>query len=174
MPAFFLAELRRLRTGAAVYGHRQADGSPASQQVTWFVDVAGRVQEVGRRALAHDFPPLFEHRAWWVSPALHALVSLPDLLVDNGTVPDYGVDRFAPLLQARPATVWAAALAAALLAGAGAAWWTRRAGLGRTPRVVWCVACLLLGVPALLSLVILQPRRLALAARAPAPLGAAG
>jgi hypothetical protein len=142
-----------------LYGHRQADGSPVSQQVTFFVDTAGHVQEVGRRELAHDFPALFEHRSWWVSPALHALVSLPDLLVDNGTVPDYGASRFAPLLWPRPAIVWTAALAAALLAGIGAAWWTRRTHLGRTARSAWCMACLLLGVPALLSLMILQPRR---------------
>jgi hypothetical protein len=155
-----------------VYGHRQADGSSASQQVTFFADRSGRVQEVGRRALGHDFPPLFEHRAWWVSPALDALVLLPDLLIDDGTVPDYGVDRFAPLLQARPAIAWTAALAAALLAGAGAAWWTRRTNLGRTARAVWCLACLLLGVPALLSLMILQPRERAEAAARAATLAA--
>jgi hypothetical protein len=157
-----------------LYGHRQADGSPVSQQVTCFVDAAGHVQEVGRRELAHDFPALFEHRSWWVSPALHALVSLPDLLVDNGTVPDYGVNRFAPLLWTRPAVVWAAALAATLVAGIGAAWWTRRTHLGRPARIAWCVACLLLGVPALLSLMILQPRPRTMAATVPAALKAAG
>jgi hypothetical protein len=141
-----------------VYGHRQADGSPASQQVTYLVDPSSHVQEVGRRDIGHDFAPLFEHRAWWLSPALHALVALPDLLIEDGTVPDYGADRFAPLAQARPAIVWTAMIAAALLAGAGAAWWTRRTDLGRTARAAWCVACLLLGVPALLSLPILQPR----------------
>jgi hypothetical protein len=155
-----------------VYGHRQADGSPVSQQVTDFVDQSGRVQEVGRRVLGHDFPRLFEHRAWWASPALDALVMLPDLLIDDGTVHDYGVDRFAPLLQARPAIAWTAALAAALLAGAGAARWTRRTNLGRTARAVWCLACLLLGVPALLSLMILQPRERAEAAARVAKLAA--
>jgi hypothetical protein len=148
-----------------VYGRRAFDGALPSQQITYLVDPSARVQEVGRRDLAHDFAPLYEHRAWWISPALHALAELPDLLVDDGTVPDYGVDRFAPLLQARPAIVRTAALAAALLAGAGALWWTRRTGLGRTARTVWCLACLLLGVPALLSLMILQPRMRA----APAP-----
>ncbi|PQO99232.1 hypothetical protein C5614_09050 [Massilia phosphatilytica] len=147
-----------------VYGHRQADGYPASQQVTYLVDLSARVQEVARREIGHDFAPLFEHRAWWVSPALHALVSLPDLLIDDGTIPDAGVDHFAPLRQARPAAVWAAALAAALLAGVGAAWWAPRAGLGRTARGAWCAACLLLGVPALLSLMILRPRRRTMAA----------
>jgi len=157
-----------------VYGIRQSDGFPASQQVTYLVDLSARVQEVARRDIGHDFGPLFEHRAWWVSPALHALVSLPDLLIDNGTIPDAGESRFAPLLQARPAIAWTAALAAALLAGAGAAWWARRAGLGRTATNVWCVACLLLGVPALLSLMMLQPRARTVAAAAPAALGATG
>jgi len=154
-----------------VYGHRQFDGAPASTQLTYLVDPSARVQEVGRRDLARDFPPLYEHRAWWLSPALQALVGLPDLLVDDGTVPDYGVDRFAPLLQARPPIAWAAALAAALMAGAGAAWWTRRTNLGRTARAVWCLACLLLGVPALLALMILQPRTRAAAVAAPDRLG---
>jgi hypothetical protein len=54
--------------------------------------------------------------------------------------------------------------ASARASGAGAAWWTRRAGLGSTARVAWCAACLLLGVPALLSLMILQPRRQAVTA----------
>jgi hypothetical protein len=151
-----------------VYGFRQSDGFPASQQVTYLVDLSARVQEVARRDVGHDFAPLYEHRAWWVSPALHALVTLPDLLIDNGAIPDHGVGRFAPLLHPRPATVWAAALAATLLAGLGAGWWARRAGLGRTATGAWCVACLLLGVPALLSLMILQPRARTVAAAAPA------
>ncbi|WP_198118148.1 hypothetical protein [Massilia rhizosphaerae] len=151
-----------------VFGHRQADGSSASQQVTYLVDQSARVQEVGRRALAHDFPALFEHRSWWVSPLLAALVKLPDLLVDDGTVPDYGASRFAPLLHEHPPVVWTAALAALLLSGAGAAWWTRRAGLGPRMRTAWCLACLLLGVPALLSLMVLQPRRGVATAAAPA------
>jgi hypothetical protein len=157
-----------------IYGLRQSDRSPAAAQVTFLVDLAAREREVGRRTLAHDYPPLFEHRAWWISPALDMLVSVPDLLIDNGTVPDFGAGRFAPLLQARPAIAWAAALAATLLAGAGAAWWTRRSDLPRRSRAAWCVACLLLGMPALLSLMILQPRRYAAAVRPPAAVAAAG
>jgi hypothetical protein len=38
------------------------------------------------------------------------------------------------------------------------AWWTQRARLGSCARLAWCLACLLLGVPALLSLMVLQPR----------------
>jgi hypothetical protein len=156
-----------------LYGRRQADGAPAARQLTYLLDPAGRLEEVARRDLTHDFPLLYEHRAWWISPVLHALVHAPDLLIDDGTIPDDGVGRLAPLLGERPSGVWIAALAATLLAGLGAAWWTRRARLGPVAGTAWCLACLLLGVPALLSLVILQPRERAEAAARIAKLAAA-
>jgi hypothetical protein len=155
-----------------LYGRRQADGAASARQLTYLLDPAGRLEEVARRELTHDFPPLFEHRAWWISPVLHALVHAPDLLIDDGTIPDDGAGRLAPLLGERPAAVWIAALAATLLAGLGAAWWTRRARLGPVAAAAWCLACLLLGVPALLSLVILQPRERAEAAARIAKLAA--
>ncbi len=141
-----------------VFGMRMLDGVAAMPPVVYLVDGAGRVSEVGRRELAHDLPALFEHKDWWASPALHALTSLPALLVDTGMIPDDGAGRFAPLLRARPASAWVAAIAAALLAGFGALWWTRAARMTARARVAWCLACLLLGVPALLSLMVLQPR----------------
>ncbi|WP_296948569.1 hypothetical protein [uncultured Massilia sp.] len=141
-----------------VFGMRMLDGVAAMPQVVYLVDGAGRVSEVGRRELAHDLPVLFEHKDWWASPALHALTSLPALLVDTGTIPDEGASRFAPLLRERPAGVWAAAIAAAFVAGLAAMWWTRAARMTARARVAWCLACLLLGVPALLSLMVLQPR----------------
>ena len=80
------------------------------------------------------------------------------MLVDEGVVPDYGASRFAPLLRPRPAEAWAAAIALALLSAAGAAWWTRGTRMAPRARLAWCLACLLLGVPALLSLSVLRPR----------------
>lgn len=141
-----------------VYGYRQLDGVAGAPQIVYLVDKAGHVRQVARRELTHDFPLLFEHRDWWASPALYALLKLPDRLIDNGTVPDEGVGRFAPLVRPRPAEVWFAAIAASLLAAAGAAWWTRRATMSVRGRLAWCLACLLLGVPALLSLMVLKPR----------------
>jgi len=148
-----------------IAGNRRYDGVGAAPQVTYLVDAGGRVTEVARRELAHDFPALFEHKDWWISPILQAAVSLPDLLIDKGVVPDYGASRFAPLLLERPAVAWTAAGVLALLSGLGAIWWTRRAEVGPRARLAWCLACLLLGVPALLSLMVLQPRA---ARRAPA------
>jgi hypothetical protein len=126
--------------------------------VTYLVDAGGRVAELGRRELAHDFPVLFEHKDWWVSPVLHAAVNLPELLIEEGVVPDHGASRFEPLLRARPAQAWAAAIALALASCMGAAWWTRRARMAPRARAAWCPACLLLGCPALLSLMVLRPR----------------
>jgi hypothetical protein len=139
-------------------GYRRYDGFPAAPQVTYLVDAGGRVTELNRRELAHDFPVLFEHKDWWLSPVLHALVTLPEILIDKGVVPDHGASRFAPLLQPRPASVWTVMIALALASLLGAAWWTDRARLGPRARLAWCLAGLLLGVPALLSLMVLQPR----------------
>ncbi|MGO4476181.1 hypothetical protein AB4Z32_07980 [Massilia sp. 2TAF26] len=143
---------------SVIAGERRNHGVDAAPQVTYLVDAGGRVTEVARRELAHDFPALFEHKDWWISPLLQAVVSLPDLLIDKGAVPDYGASRFAPLLLERPAVAWTAAGVLALLSALGALWWTRRAALGPRPRLAWCLACLLLGLPALLSLMVLQPR----------------
>lgn len=139
------------------FGYRQVEGVASAPQIVYLVDNTGRVQEVAKRELTHDFPLLFEHKDWWASPALYSLLKLPDLLVDNGTVPDDGASRFAPLLRPRPAQVWIVAIAGVLLSAAGAVWRTRRVNLAPHVRLVWCLACLLLGAPALLSLMLLNP-----------------
>jgi len=141
-----------------LYGYRQTDGVADAPQIIYLVDHAGRVQQVARRELTHDFPLLFEHKDWWVSPALYALVNLPDALIDNGSIPDDGASRFAELLRPRPSVAWAAALAACLLSAACAAWWTRCGRATPRTRLTWCFACLVLGVPGLLSLMVLWPR----------------
>jgi hypothetical protein len=141
-----------------VGGYRRYEGVAAAPQVSYLVDAGGRVIELNRRELAHDFPVLFEHKDWWLSPVLHAVVALPEILIEKGNVPDHGASRFAPLLQPRPASVWMAAVALALASLLGAAWWSHRAQLGPRARLAWCLASLLLGVPALLSLMVLQPR----------------
>lgn len=149
-----------------LYGYRRAtDGGPAAQ-FTYLVDTGGTARLVARHALGPDFPALFDHKDWWISPALYSLVVLPDLLVDNGDVPDADASALAPLWRTRPPLVLGVALSALLLAGAGAAWWTGRARTTPRERMAWCLACLLLGAPALLSLMVLVPRE------APARVGA--
>jgi hypothetical protein len=141
-----------------VGGYRRYEGVAAAPQVTYLVDAGGKVTELARRELAHDFPVLFEQKDWWVSPLLHAAVNLPEILIDKGVVPDDGASRFAQLLRPRPLAAWVAMLVLALASCIVGAWWTHRARLGSRARLAWCLACLLLGVPALLSLMVLQPR----------------
>ncbi len=146
-------------------GRNMVSGEAGSTQTVMFVDAAGRAEVVARRPLAHDFPLLFEHKDWWPSPLLHAVVALPDLLLDKGIVLDKGLSSHAnALLRPRPAPVLAAALLCALLS-AGAAWlWLRPVTAGARRKAGWIAAALLLGPPALACLVLLQARPPRLAA----------
>ena len=149
------------------FGRRMNDGEVGSRQHVLFVDAAGRAQTIAARELTHDFPQLFEHRAWWLSPAAHLLATLPERLLDKGAIAD------APTAQAaRPGAVVAAAVFAALLSAALAAWRLRR----HPPRgrLAWSAAALVLGPPCVAALWMLAPRlpharRAAAPAAAPAP-----
>ncbi len=134
-------------------GRRMLDGFEGSTQTVVFVDAAGAATTVAQRVISHDFPALFEHRGWWLSPALHFLVALPERLLDAGAIAD--TSDAAP---SRPRAVMAAALIAALLSAAGAHGWLRGAPIAAVRRAGWIGACLLLGPPALLSLMLLQAR----------------
>ncbi|HZM00953.1 MAG TPA: hypothetical protein VFD43_11955 [Planctomycetota bacterium] len=91
--------------------------------------------------------------SWWVSPALYALAHLPDRLDTGLTQPP----RFEPLPRV-PLFRWlAGALMLASLAAGSL--WLRGTRVGAARRRLWLVSCVLLGVPALLSLICLEPRR---------------
>ena len=147
------------RLVAFTFGERMADGGPPGTQTLMLFGTDGSHQVIATRALAHDFPPLFEHKEWWLSPALYTLLALPDALLDKGMVLDAGSTRNdEALMRTRPAAVWLAALVAAL-ATACAAWaWLRRACTPALRRAGWIAACLVFGPPALPALMILQPR----------------
>ena len=134
-------------------GRGMGEGGPAARQTLVFVDATGAAQVVAQRAVDHDFSTLFEHRAWWLSPVIETLVSLPERLLDGGAVADA-----LPAASARPPTVLLAALAASLLSAVGAHLWLRRARIDPRRRGGWLAACLLLGPPALLSLMLLEAR----------------
>ncbi len=141
------------------HGRAMIDGTPGSHQTLLFVTPQGSVQTVGRRALAHDFPLLFEHKDWWISPLTHAALALPEILLDKGAIGDDGRSALAStILLPRPLPVVGAALLAALLSAATAAWWMRGGGASVRRRIAWCAACLALGPPGLATLMLLQPR----------------
>ena len=134
------------------FGRRMVDGQAGSQQQLVFVDAGGKAQTIATRPLAHDFPLLFEHKAWWLSPACHALLSLPERLLDVGLIED-APGAPAP---ARPPAIVAAALLAALLSS-GFAWWRLRHAAPRS-RLAWTIGALLLGLPCAACLLILRPQ----------------
>ncbi len=136
-----------------LFGKHMIDGAPGGEQLVLHLDGQGRSTEIARRPLSHDFPILFEHKDWWISPALHAVDSLPArLLTTPALFPPL------PLDLPRPAAAWIAALAAALGSGAAGWWWLRRTATGTRRRAVWLVACLALGPPALMALAAMERR----------------
>lgn len=170
-------DIARLLDGTLLsfnFGRRMNDGQAASRQVVLFVEMAGGAQTISERALTHDFPLLFAHKNWWLSPLSHAVLALPERLLDKGMIQDAPVA--ASETPARPAPVVAAALIASVLAAAFAAW--RLRGHPRRFRLAWTVAALVLGPPCAAALWVLAPRShparmtrgAAASAPAPAPL----
>jgi hypothetical protein len=122
-------------------------------QVALRVHQDGRVETIHRRALRHDYPAVYRYRSWWISPALYALA-------------DAGRNLFAPAppLDATdsppiPRGMRYLAATLALLSMAIAAWRTSMTTLTLRGRLIWIVACGLGGLPALLSLWVMAPRR---------------
>lgn len=133
-------------------------------QVVQQIDAEGRVTEVGRRDLLAEYPPLYRHLGWWLSPGWHAVVeaargalATPDPLQATAPPP-------------RPAAV--IIIAAVLLLGSlgGAIWLAGRRDLPAALRGGWIVAAAMFGLPALLALVLLHrvPERQPRPATAPA------
>lgn len=141
------------------YGHAMADGAPGSAQTVMFVAPDGKAEVISQRQLTHDYPALYEHKDWWLSPLLHAVVSLKNIVFDRGMVPDQGDPWLtAALRYPRPPIVIAAALLLAALSGLGAHRWLGSSTLPARGKAAWIVACVLIGLPALFSLMALQPR----------------
>lgn len=154
-------EIRRVDVAAVadgelvsfVFGRNMIDGAATGKQVLMHVDRSGKIMQVAERPLVHDYPLLFEHRAWWLSPPLQALLALPDVLIDQGETLPFDAVRLA-----RPPAVWATALTVSLLSALGAWWWLRAARLSPRMRAAWITACLIIGIPSLLCLLVMQER----------------
>lgn len=145
-----------------VFGKRMIDGAPGGQQLILHLDRQGRATEVARRPLTHDFPILFEHKDWWISPLLHAVDGLPARLL---TTP--AIFPPLPLDMRRPLAAWIAALAAALFSGAAGWWRLRRTDASARRHAGWLAACLLLGPPALMALAAMERQRARLPSTVP-------
>jgi hypothetical protein len=141
------------------FGREMVDGAGEAHQIIMLVDANGKAREVARRQIGHDFPALFEHHDWWISPLLHHALSLPEALLDKGRILDQGKTGYTNAIDyKRPASVWIAAALASLLSALAGWTWLRDARITDARRAGWLASCLLLGPPALATLMVLQAR----------------
>jgi len=124
---------------------------PPWQQVQ-FIDAGGEAEVVAAREIKADFP-VVQRTYWWLSPLLETLTSVPEATLDKGLTWPM---RVTPLPQA--AGLWIAAVLMLLLATGLGWWWTRNTPMSKTRRRVWLASCIVLGMPAFLSLALLEPR----------------
>ena len=129
------------------------NGMGGSFQQLMRVDEAGRVAFVARRGLDSGYGPLFTWQTWWLSPAISQGL---DALRPAFSLPQPGYS-LSPL--PRPAGVAGLALGLMLLSLLVGAWHVRRTELSRPARWAWCLACAAVGLPALMALWRLAPRR---------------
>ncbi|HEX7030384.1 MAG TPA: hypothetical protein VF254_07290 [Gammaproteobacteria bacterium] len=125
--------------------------TPPWQQVL-FVDADGKAAVVAERRINDDRPAMYR-TDWWLSPPLDIFTTLPEAVLDKGLTWPMQLS----LLPRVPVLYIAGALMLILSTGT-ACWWLRGTRVTPARRRVWLVSCALLGLPALLSLLLLEPR----------------
>lgn len=111
----------------------------------------GRTEVLVNRPISSDFALLYENVGWWLSPLQYAVRELPRRLGEGRQLPP-------ELLPARPREVVAAALALHVAALLLALWWLRGTTLPAGRRALWLAMVGLGGLPAALSLLLLERR----------------
>lgn len=97
--------------------------------------------------------PLLPQEAWWLSPLLHGFAAHVDALFDRGLTRPPQVQWWPEARQ-----LWLPAGLLMLLSVVLAAWWLRTAPVTPARRRLWLSICLLVGLPALFSLLCLESR----------------
>lgn len=121
------------------------------QQVN-YIDDDGKIALVNERTVNRDYPLLYSID-WWFSPPLHLLAEWPDSALDKGLSWPLKPDVLpnAPVFYPVVATLM-------LLSFVLGLWWLRGRALPTSRRSLWLASCALLGLPALFSLMLLEPR----------------
>lgn len=132
-------------------GSHNGEGLPYQQLSR--VDNLAHVTAVARRELSHGGGAWYLYNSWYPSPALFA-AQRAAIQLFAGPAPAREVAR-PPV----PPDALAIAGAPLLLSGLGAAWHVGRTQLSSGARWAWIVTCALIGLPALLSLWLLYPKR---------------
>jgi hypothetical protein len=163
-------ELMELLDGVLVsfsFTRGRHNGTGVPHQVLLRVDEQGRATPIADRALSFGYGPVYIYNSWYTSPLLFAAQKRATALF-AGYQPQQ--DVAAPPV---PATAWAIAAALSLAALLLAAWRSGQIAISKRARVAWIVVAGLLGLPALLALWLLYPRRERLDDLAPAAPAAA-
>ncbi len=115
--------------------------------------VVGEVRNISNVSISIGDAPLVPRASWWLSPVLYLLARWPETALDKGlTQPP----QLAPLPVVPVFYPVAAGLM--LLSFALGHWWLRGVPVNPARRRLWLASCLVLGLPAFLSLVCLEPR----------------
>jgi hypothetical protein len=122
-------------------------------QQTLHVHDDGRIDAVARRELGRDYPAWHRYELWWLSPPMFALHNAATQLFAD-PAPLNVIDR-PPV----PRSIWILATLLSLLAMGVAIWRSGRQDLSLRARIVWVLACGLVGVPGVVSLWLLYPAR---------------
>jgi hypothetical protein len=143
--------------GSFTYTRRSynAEGALPFQQLIR-VDTQGHVAQVARRDLIPDYPVAWRYQNWYASPALYSAQRTIARLF-SGYLPDEETDR-----PAVPRNAWIIAVVLMSLSLLGAVWRTRQTALAMPARIAWIAVCGAVGLPALMSLWLIHPKREAL------------
>ena len=124
------------------------------------VDGAGKAHEVARRSIRIDLPAAYTNRNTWLSPVIRAIcLGARDLFAAN--------DPLTAKPERVPASVLTLAGVLCLLSLLAAIWVSGRQAHSPRARWAWVVLCGVVGLPALVSLWLLYPRREAMPLPAP-------
>ena len=124
------------------------------------IDGNGHAREVARRNLSQDLPTAYTARIWWLSPVLRTLcLGAQDLYAARDPL------RASP--QPMPRSMLWLALACCVVSLLGATWLSARLQLSPRNRWLWVVLCGVVGLPALLALWLMVPKRETLPASLP-------
>ena len=132
-------------------GSHNGDGLPFQQVLR--VDGQGKVTQVARREFPLAYPAAWRYQDWYVSPVLYAVQKATSRLFAT-YAPSKDIER-----PAVPRVAWIIAGLLSLLSLLLAVWRTQKLALSTFERIAWIAACGLVGVPALLSLFLMYPRR---------------
>ncbi len=122
-------------------------------QIVLRIDDSGTSEVVGSRRLKTDYPPLWRFQNWFPAPVIYEVQRAVRRLFSPYRPAD---DTQRPHI---PPQVWWAAGALMLLSAVAAVWRTRQTDLRSSARAIWIITCALLGLPALMSLWLLYPKR---------------